>query len=834
MGPELIADKSLRTYPPERADAFVWREALPRIHAYLEASGFADPERLPGILTEVKARLQTLLPLREGENAVEVAMQETVQWVEEQQSTSDAGRSPVTPARAGLVMPEQAIDLHGWRQSRKLWHDKTDACEETPSAPGPRPGAARGIRARRAVFIALIVATTAGAIGLLSGSIQQDGLSPLEVLLILLYAVLFSWICTAFWTAFAGFVIRLRGIRRWDIEACARSEPTASAAFSGSPLTQSRTLPPTALVMPIYNEEPEYVFARLRAILESLVATKASRDFDVFILSDTRDPDIWVEEEMRWEKLCADTGGGGRVFYRNRPDNNYRKAGNIADFVRSWGGKYRYMTVLDADSLMSGATLARMVEIMEAQPNVAVLQVPPVPINNRSLFARLLQFAAALYGPLYSAGMNFWQAGDASYFGHNAVIRVEPFARHCGLPLLPGREPFGGPILSHDFVEAATLRRAGWEAWLAHGLDGSFEEIPPTLIDYAKRDRRWCQGNLQHGRLIGARGWRGLSRLHFSMAAMSYLASPLWFLFLLAAGVEAWLQSQETPVYFFGHSLFPVWPTSYAFELKTVLLVTLSILFLPKILALVLLLAEPARWRNFGGPVRALASVMLETLFSVIVAPVLMLFQTKFVTAILLRRNIGWPTQQRVDRVTTLREAMLAHGSQLVLGVVAGVVAWRFVPGFFWWFTPVLAGMLLAVPVSMLTSRADLGDAARRLGLFLTPQEVQPAEVVRRYRELVEASASNEIAAAQPLWMAALLHPRIYALHRSMLPAEEPTRRQRHHLEGLMYALTDQSADALTTAERRAMISNAECLRRIHIGLWSELPLARLAVVAGH
>jgi membrane glycosyltransferase len=397
------------------------------------------------------------------------------------------------------------------------------------------------------------------------------------------------------------------------------------------------------------------------------------------------------------------------------------------------------------------------------------------------------------------------------------------------LPSLPGNEPFGGPILSHDFVEAATLRRAGWEAWLANDLDGSFEEIPPTLIDYAKRDRRWCQGNLQHARLVAARGWRGLTRLHFGMAVMSYLASPLWFLFLLAAGVEAWLQTRETPVYFFGDSLFPVWPISYAFELMTVLLVTLTILFLPKLLALILLLREPDRWRHFGGPGRAALSVVLESLFSVVVAPVLMIFQTKFVAAILARRNVGWPTQQREDRVTTWSEALRAHGSQLLLGLVAGFVTWFYVPGFFWWFTPVLAGLLLAVPVSVLTSRSDLGRAAARLGLFLTPQEVAPAPVVRRYRAIVEGWDTAGLAVRQqPGWLAALVDPCVYELHRMQLPAEEPTRRQRHHLDGLMYTLIDQGEDAVEAVERRAMLSNATCLKRIHIGLWSELPLNRL------
>ena len=826
MGTELIVRQHARTFDTNRFDLSPWRDALPRVYRYLHAAGI-DSDRMPSVLAEIQSRLQALLPLHDHENPVEIALAETAQWVEEQRERAQFRRSPAadaTPASAPLDMPEQPVQLNGLGRSRG---------EEPPRGGGPPEpsfdgrGPARAIRGRRALFFGLIGATTAGAIGLLSGSIQQDGLNPLELLLVILYAVLFAWICAAFWTAFIGFFIRLFGIRRWDLEAA----PGAPAAATAHP---SRDRPRSALIMPIYNEEPAFVFARLRAMWESLAATDAADDFDVFVLSDTRDPDIWVEEELRWQKLVDETRAHGRIFYRNRRDNAYRKAGNIADFVRTWGGRYRYMAVLDADSLMAGRTLQRMVAIMEAHPQVAILQVPALPVNNASLFARLLQFGSALYGQLYSAGMNFWQAGDSNYFGHNALIRVEPFARHCGLPTLPGRLPFGGPILSHDFVEAAMLRRAGWEVWTAHGMDGSFEEIPPTLIDYAKRDRRWCQGNLQHARLILAKGWRGLSRLHLTMGVMSYLASPLWFLFLLAAGIDAWLQSQETPVYFFGRSLFPIWPASYAFELMTVLLVTLSILFLPKLLAFGLLIAEPERWSRFGGPARAGVSVVLESLFSVLAAPVLMLFQTKFVIAILLRRSIGWPAQQRVDRSTTLSEAMVAHGSHAVLGVVAGVVTWRYVPGFFWWFTPVLAGMVLAPVLSMVTSRADLGMAARRLGLFVTPQEVAPDEVVQRYRELVAGQpAEDEIGTLQPLWLAALLHPRIHALHRDLLPPEEPTRHQRHYLQGLMYYLADQSAEALNHEDRRAMISNPECLGRMHVGLWTELSMERLDEMTG-
>jgi hypothetical protein len=316
---------------------------------------------------------------------------------------------------------------------------------------------------------------------------HTDGLSPMELLLLLLYTILFSWICMSFWTAFMGFFVILFGRDRWAIS----RQPAAPPDPAAPP-------PRTAILMPIYNEDSERVFAGLRAIHRSLADTGQLDGFDFFILSDTRDPDVWVEEELRWQDMVRALDGKGRIFYRNRPENTSRKSGNLEDFCTRWGGHYRYMIVLDADSIMKGETLVEMVRLMERHPGVALIQTPPVPVNRESLFARILQFASSIYGRMFTAGLNYWQLGESNYWGHNAIIRVQPFLDHCGLPKLPGREPFGGEILSHDFVEAALLRRAGWEVWLAYDLEGSYEEIPPTLIDYAKRDRRWCQGNLQH------------------------------------------------------------------------------------------------------------------------------------------------------------------------------------------------------------------------------------------------------------------------------------------------------------------------------------------------
>ncbi len=671
---------------------------------------------------------------------------------------------------------------------------------------------------RRVAFFLLVTLTTLIALGLMASAFHSNGFSPMELLLLLLYAILFSWICVSFWTAFMGFIAILLGRDRWAIS----RQPGTPPDFTGPPGR-------TAILMPIYNEDSERVFAGLRAIHQSLADTGQLTDFDFFILSDTRDPDVWVEEELRWQDMVRALDGKGRIFYRNRPENISRKSGNLEDFCTRWGGHYRYMIVLDADSLMQGATLVEMVRLMERHPRVALIQTPPIPVNRESLFARILQFASSIYGRMFTAGLNYWQLGESNYWGHNAIIRIQPFLDHCGLPKLPGREPFGGDILSHDFVEAALLRRAGWEVWLAYDLEGSYEEIPPTLIDYAKRDRRWCQGNLQHLRLAFSRGFNALSRLHFLMGVMSYAASPLWLLFLIATGVEAFIQAQQRPVYFFGDNWIPVWPVSFAVEMTTVLLVTLTMLFLPKLLALLLLLKDRRLLRAYGGIVGASLSVALETAFSVLTAPVLMLFQTKFVLAILMRRAVGWPPQQRGDRMTSFREAALTHGIQTGIGIVAGFLSYCYVPAFFWWFTPVLLGLALAIPVSILSSSIALGQQARNLGLFLTPEECDPPDVLRYLEDgLREGDPVLPALRGAPVnrFIQALTDPYVNALHRSLLPEREPpSKRRRHYLEGLIHQLEEEGPDSLSSAQKRELIADPETLLRLHALFWSRAPV---------
>ncbi|HYE35059.1 glucans biosynthesis glucosyltransferase MdoH [Methylocaldum sp.] len=668
------------------------------------------------------------------------------------------------------------------------------------------PGYVRTIR--RTFFFILVTLTAFAALAMITSAFLQNGITPQEIVLLVLYTLLILWVSTSFWTATLGFWCLIRGGDKRSITRLALNVDTMSDQEPAR----------TALVMPIYNEDPVRVFAGLRAIYQSLRETGRADEFELFILSDTRDPDTWMQEEVNWYHMCRDFNAHGKIFYRNREKNIARKSGNIEDFCRRWGGRYRYMIVLDADSLMAGETLVKMVDLMEAHPRVALIQSPPLPVNHKSLFARILQFASSLYSDIFIAGINFWQLSGSNYWGHNAIIRMQPFVKHCGLPKLPGREPFGGEILSHDFVEATLLRKAGWEVWLAADLKGSYEELPPTLIDYAKRDRRWCQGNLQHLRMVFARGLSGLSRLYFLMGIMSYLSSPLWLLFLVLTGFEAYVQSQTMPVYFFGDNIFPVWPESYTVEMTTVLLVTLAMLFLPKFWSFLLLLTRPKMIRSYGGVIRAALSVFFESVFSMLTAPVLMLYQSKFVVAILLRRSVGWPPQNRGDHRLSLKEATLAHGGQTLTGLGAGWLSYEYVPDFFLWLIPVLAGLVLAIPISILSSSTKVGLLARKLGFFVTPEEYRAPRVVELLQENL---ARAEQAGAQNEGELNVADPGACSLHLALLPNRPVKKRQRHQLRALVYQLVEEGSETLSAADKRTLISDPETLMRLHTLAWS-------------
>ena len=330
-------------------------------------------------------------------------------------------------------------------------------------------------------LVALALAVVAGF--LFATIITANGATWLHFAQVCLLIVCCMWLAWGFNTAVAGiFFSRGKPNRRGGVLA---------------PASVNRS----AVLVPVYNEDADAVMARVAAMIEGLRRIRRLEAFDFFVLSDSTKPESVAAERRAVFEIAGALETGTHLYYRHREKNTNRKAGNIGEFVTQQGGAYTYMIVLDADSLMRPETLVEMVARMDDDDELALLQTQPLIINRRSLFGRALQFSAALYSPFFSRGIAALQGREGPFWGHNAIIRTRAFAQSCGLPHLSGRPPFGGHILSHDFVEAALLARDGWKVRVDPDLEGSFEEAPSNLIEYAKRDRRWCQGNLQHGRL---------------------------------------------------------------------------------------------------------------------------------------------------------------------------------------------------------------------------------------------------------------------------------------------------------------------------------------------
>ena len=609
---------------------------------------------------------------------------------------------------------------------------------------------------RRGALALLTLGTTGWAAAQLATVLAGNhGLGVLEFLLLALFVGCFLPIAFSFWAAIAGFAVLVARAGQPGL-----NQPPPNA---GAPRGR------TAIVMAIYNEDPHRVFANIQAIYKSVAATGQGQAFDFYMVSDTTDPDIWIAEELAWHALTRRLGPNARVYYRRRRKNIARKAGNIADFCRRWGRHYDYMVVLDADSLMEGPTLVAMARLMDANPGAGLIQAPPICVNRNTLFARMLQFSGRVYGPVFAAGQAFWQMGEGNYWGHNAIIRVRPFIEHCGLPELSGKPPFGGHIMSHDFVEAALLVRAGWSVWLVAELGGSYEEVPPTLLDYAKRDHRWCQGNLQHARLVPASGLNAVSRLHFINGIMSYVASPLWLAFLGIGLALATVNTLFPQAYFGAHKqLFPNWPIFDAALAKSLFVLALGFLLVPRVLGVALTLADRRSRRASGGAVRILVGTAIELIYSTLLAPAMMLFQSKFVMKTLLGGSIGWATQNRDDAGIPWRIAVRAHLGHMLLGVGVGALAFAIDPALLLWLSPLIAGLVLSVPIAQFSSRRDFGAWLRRRRLFLIPEETAPPATLVRAQQLAqEGPAADEVDGLRRV----LGDPIAHAVHRFLLAA---------------------------------------------------------------
>jgi membrane glycosyltransferase len=485
--------------------------------------------------------------------------------------------------------------------------------------------------------------------------------------------------------------------------------------------------------------------------------------------------------------------------------------------VRRWGGAYPQFLILDADSVMTGESLVRLAAALEAHPGVGLIQTLPTIVNGNSLFARLQQFAGRVYGPVIAHGIAWWHGAEGNYWGHNAMIRTAAFAGQAGLPLLRGRKPFGGHILSHDFVEAALMRRGGWAVHMVPGLPGSYEESPPSLPDLAVRDRRWCQGNLQHIAVLPSRGLHWVSRMHLLTGIGSYITAPMWLAFIVV-GILISLQSRFIrPDYFpNGKALFPTWPIVDPQRAKVVFIGTMALLLAPKLLAFIALLFDGTLRRGCGGAIRAAVSIVLETVLAGLLAPVTMLTQSLDVFAILLGRDAGWTAQRRDDGSIPIGTVARLYAWHTTFGVALAVSSFLVSPYLLAWMSPVVVGQALAIPLALFTSSTSVGLGLRRIGLLRIPEEMHPpavlAAAVSRARALGNAPAPEALRRLRG-------DPALRAAHVHMLP---PTRR-RSEDPGLATGLAkleeadtvDAAAAALTRGEKAAVLGSAMGLERL-------------------
>ncbi|WP_240804513.1 glucans biosynthesis glucosyltransferase MdoH [Qingshengfaniella alkalisoli] len=582
------------------------------------------------------------------------------------------------------------------------------------------------LRLVRAVAIGFAILS--GAVGALlflqyAGS---DGLSGFDILRATLIVMATSWIG---WGAAQGFL----GLM----------QPKPKPRWSTAPIESQ-----TVVIVPVYNEDPRATFARIAAMDMSIAAQGLAEHVDFAILSDTTNPKIALAEREQLAWLLQRRHAAGRIFYRRREDNTGKKAGNIEDFVKRSGAAYDFALILDADSLMDGTTVGEMIRRMQAEPHLGLLQSLPRVVNARSVFGRAMQFSSAMFAPVFTRGLARLQGHAGPFWGHNAMVRMSAFAESCGLPELEGSPPFGGHILSHDYVEAALLARNGWTVRVDPDLNGSFEEGPENIIGFAKRDRRWCQGNLQHSRIIGAPGLRGWNRFTFAQGILSYVAPLLWGLFLVASIIAT--VTNGGPNYFPDPYMpFPVFPSDRTAQAIGLFAGVVGLLILPKLL-IGIASAVGSDARSFGGPVVLIHSIVVEIILTSILAPIMMMFQSRSVFQVLMRADGGWPAADRDDGRLSFKEAWTGSWWITLTGALGLAVTLLLAPELTLWVLPVAGPMLIAPWLITVTSYPS-----QDLQVFRAPEETETPDIVALYHALrqeplVFSEVSGDLKAFQP------------------------------------------------------------------------------------
>jgi len=594
-----------------------------------------------------------------------------------------------------------------------------DASMQTAGARRPRPR----IGLRRLAFAGLTGGTWLAAVAVMTLLLAGDGLAWSEAVMGVCFALSIPMVVIGFWNSAIGAGVML----------ASRDYRDVVAPFHRN--VAKRTSARVAIAMPVYNEDTERVFWHLQGLLHSLDAAGASGRYEVFLLSDSSDPEIRAEEARRFKAWTQSDPDPDRLHYRQRADNAGYKAGNIWDFVQSRGDDFDYMVVLDADSAMHGRTVDRLVRMMDVNPRIGILQSLAVGLPTDSAFARIFQFGMR-HGMLsHTVGAAWWQGDSCPYWGHNAVIRMAPFKANCGLHKLPGKPPLGGDVLSHDQVEAALMRAGGYEVRVLPVEGGSYEEMPPTLPDFIKRDLRWCQGNMQYFKLVGQPGFTGMGRVNLSLAILMYTGAPAWLAFMLVGMSQAVVGTMGAQVPL-GDVLWGTPGPSVAIALFVTMM---GITFAPKLIGYAHALADGSRRRAYGGAHKVLAGAFAELFVSVLIAPIVMLAQSIFVAGLFLGRKVKWEAQVRDGHRVSWADAAKGMWPQTLFGLVAGAaLAWQ-APTILPWAAPVLIGLLLAVPVTVLSAHPAVGRALARMGLCVIPEERKAGRFGARARRPMAA-----------------------------------------------------------------------------------------------
>jgi membrane glycosyltransferase len=655
---------------------------------------------------------------------------------------------------------------------------------------------------RQALFLATGGGITIAGAWMLYDIYRDNGISTLEGILLALFVVLFGQIAFGFSIAFWGFVKRLFGERFQIMDTIKEAD-------------ESQPLGSTAIVMPVYNEDAARIFRGLENMLISLRATGHSDAFDFFILSDSNQPDSWIDEECAWVSLCSRLQAYGRVFYRKRRVSLHGKSGNIADFCRRWGKRYRYMIILDADSVMAGETFVRLARAMDANPQVGLIQTAPQIVRGTSVFQRIIQFSTHTLGPIFAAGSNFWHLAGANYWGHNAIIRLQPFMEHCVLPELPGVTAADRHILSHDTVEAALMQQAGYQVWFANDEPGSYEEGPPNLTESLKRDRRWCQGNLQHFWFLLAPKTGFTNRIHIFFGLMAYLSAPLLVVFIVLNAIDFyWKQKYAMLSSQFAYAE-GAWVTSLL-----LLGLTLLLLFAAKIFGLLYTLP---RARKFGGVFSLFIGSAIEAISSILLAPIMLYFYTKFVLLTLLGLRVNWKTQNRSDSTIPFGQALREYGEVTLLGIAVAAATLYWMPVLTLWLSPLLAGWLLAIPLVMLTSSDRVGKWLLRHKLLLIPDEEQVPDILQNLDVPPPALVRPETLENVPHYgvLQALLAPFANSVHISLLRRSRVRAKHKEdYLDALATRLLSEGPEALNRREIMALLWSADALTNLHRRIW--------------